>query len=160
MKRMTETDIDSGREFCLRTSDDHKVIATVHDDGKRELAFFNSEKASDPHLQLQLEDADARRLGAILSGTMFRQSLPPEISERLGDTVVDWMRISEGSSAAGKTLEEIDLHRRTGMTVVALMRDDEFIDAPSATTRLEVGDRIIIVGQLRQMPLVMDQLVN
>ncbi len=54
--------------------------------------------------------------------------------------------ISERSSSGGKSLGELNLRGHTGATVVGLLRGDERIAFPEATTRLRAGDLVALTG--------------
>jgi len=55
------------------------------------------------------------------------------------------------AAAAGRTLRELDMRRRTGSTVLAVMRDGSLTPAPPADMRLEVGDSLVMVGKPDQI---------
>jgi TrkA domain protein len=51
------------------------------------------------------------------------------------------------SPGAGKTIGELQIRRRTGMTVVAIVRDNHAITVPEPSETLHAGDRLIIIGR-------------
>ncbi|MDJ0733672.1 MAG: cation:proton antiporter [Nostocaceae cyanobacterium] len=58
-----------------------------------------------------------------------------------------WYTLPESSPLIGMTLEEADIRYLTGVSLMAIRRSDgEEIDYPNAQTRLEKGDRLLIVG--------------
>lgn len=83
---------------------------------------------------------------------MFR-SLSPEaatctdIKICLPDTEVATFRLAADASAAGRTIGELALRKRHGLTVLALRRGAETVYNPDADTRLEGGDIIIAFGE-------------
>lgn len=50
-------------------------------------------------------------------------------------------------SIAGKSLLELDLRRRLGVTVLLIKRENDLIVSPSADTRLLEGDLLVVVGR-------------
>ena len=62
----------------------------------------------------------------------------------LGEPIA--MTVSEGSTAAGRTLRELDMRGMTGATVLALLRGEERLVSPRGDTRLEKGDVIAVAG--------------
>lgn len=59
--------------------------------------------------------------------------------------------VPDGSSFAGRTLAENDVHARLGLTVLRLQRlagDEVVIFTPSGDTILEVGDRLVAEGSV------------
>jgi len=62
----------------------------------------------------------------------------------LGEPVA--MTVSEGSTAAGRTLRELDMRGATGATVLALLRGEEHHVSPRGDTKLQQGDVIAVAG--------------
>jgi monovalent cation:H+ antiporter-2, CPA2 family len=64
-----------------------------------------------------------------------------------------WFSLPEGSPLIGMTIEETDLRRLTGVSLMAIKRtrgEDakvEEIDYPDAQMTLELGDRLLVVGE-------------
>jgi CPA2 family monovalent cation:H+ antiporter-2 len=52
----------------------------------------------------------------------------------------------EGSEADGRTLAELGLKRRTGATVLSVVRDDGPLPPPDGPTRLAGGDLVVLYG--------------
>lgn len=58
----------------------------------------------------------------------------------------DEIPIPDGSDWAGRTLAELDLRNRYGVTVIGIRRGDERRTSPRASDELRAGDRIVTVG--------------
>ena len=58
----------------------------------------------------------------------------------------DIFRIERQSSVAGQSLRDLDLRRRTGATVLAVVRDEEPYPNPGADMILDTGDDLVLVG--------------
>ncbi|ELZ42853.1 TrkA-C domain protein [Halorubrum saccharovorum DSM 1137] len=54
--------------------------------------------------------------------------------------------VSPDSAYAGRTLKDIDLESKTGVRVIAIRRDDDWILNPGPTTRIEAGDVTLLRG--------------
>lgn len=57
--------------------------------------------------------------------------------------------VAAGSAADGKTLGELALRKKLGVSVLAVRRDGEIISAPGADTRLAAGDSLALAGERR-----------
>jgi CPA2 family monovalent cation:H+ antiporter-2 len=55
-------------------------------------------------------------------------------------------RVTIGPKSAGKTLAELDLHARTGASVLAIMRGERGISPVEPDERLEAGDVVALAG--------------
>jgi uncharacterized protein with PhoU and TrkA domain len=54
--------------------------------------------------------------------------------------------VAAGSAYAGRTLDDIDLESETGVRVIAVRRDEDWILNPGHDTRLEAGDVTLLRG--------------
>lgn len=54
--------------------------------------------------------------------------------------------VREGAPAAGKTLGELELRRKFGLTVLAVRRGGKTSGGPAGNFRVELGDRLVLVG--------------
>ena len=65
------------------------------------------------------------------------------------------MSVPETSSAVGKTLAELRIPHETGLIVVAVRKEHErgspFVFNPSASTKVEAGDDVIVLGDDAQI---------
>jgi len=115
------------------------------DDGEVEIYLPGGDAESST---LRLADTTAHALGALLAG---RFELDPSLSERaarvLGGLTFDWVRIEPGARAAGKTIGELEIRKRTGVTIVAILRGQVPIVAPDPGTALQAGDDVVIVSR-------------
>ena len=54
--------------------------------------------------------------------------------------------VREGAPAAGRTLEELALRQRWGITVMAVRRGRQTVGSPAGAFRVEAGDRLVMVA--------------
>jgi monovalent cation:H+ antiporter-2, CPA2 family len=63
-----------------------------------------------------------------------------------------WYPLPEQSPVVGMTLAEADLRRLTGVTLMAILRKSgEELDYPDSQTKIETGDRLLVVGQPEEL---------
>ena len=63
-----------------------------------------------------------------------------------------WYMLPEGSPLVGMTIEETDMRRLTGVSLMAIRRaDGEEVDYPDSQTLLEEGDRLLVVGEAGEL---------
>jgi len=117
----------------------------------------------DPASQAKMRRAGADRVISpyqIGGKYMANIALRPHVTDFLDVVTLDnglelWLEeitIEEGSSMVGQTVGEIHIRRRTGVTLVALLRHatGEMV-APMAETRFETGDKLIVLGSRQQL---------
>jgi CPA2 family monovalent cation:H+ antiporter-2 len=64
--------------------------------------------------------------------------------------------LREGAPLVGRTLADVDLRNRFGLTVLAVRRGDRTIGSPAGTFSLEAGDRLVLIGRASQFATCSD----
>jgi monovalent cation:H+ antiporter-2, CPA2 family len=77
----------------------------------------------------------------------------PSIIDELPNVYISAIVIEENSFADGKTLEQTDLRKKTGVTLLAVKRGDEIIEHPTLMTKFLPGDTAYILGNPEQANL-------
>jgi TrkA domain protein len=106
----------------------------------------------DPTCVVELTDDQARRIGAILGGAFFKPAVVEEIERVVGEFVVDWVTVGEDAPAIGRSIQDLQVRRRSGMSVVAIVRGKQTITGPDPNEVLAVGDRLVVVGRREDIP--------
>jgi TrkA domain protein len=141
-----ETDLPGvGRKFDIELSDDDLASVVVHHDGRCEL-YKRPNREADGEKLLELTGEEANKLGSILEGAYFETVNVDELTVPLGDAIIEWIEVPEGSPLAGKTLRESEIKRRVGTTIVAVQRGAETIPNPAAEFELAVADLLVAIG--------------
>jgi TrkA domain protein len=136
-----------GRRYRLAGRDGGSaVVVVVHHSGRRDL-YVMAADADAPQPTLALTDRQARTLGAVLSGAYFAPAVVEEMEAVIGDILIDWMTLRPDSPGADRSIAELEIRRRTRMTVAAVARDNGTIIAPEPTEVLRAGDRLVVVGR-------------
>ncbi len=74
------------------------------------------------------------------SGTMA------DVQDTLAEVQISSLRVEEGSPLAGRSLDETDLRKLYGLTVVAIRRGDAVIQNPGAHEVVRDQDTLIVLG--------------
>lgn len=134
-----------GRRYDIVVSKGQTLVLVVHRSGRRDL-YVTRRGEDEPRCAIELSDDQARRIGAILGGAYFKPDLVEEIENIIGDFVVDWVTVDEASPVVGHSIESLQIRRRTGMSIIAIVRGKTSINAPDPSEVIEVGDRLVVVG--------------
>ncbi|MGH2750333.1 MAG: cation:proton antiporter regulatory subunit [Actinomycetota bacterium] len=137
-----------GRKFEITVAKGDRIDVVIHHSGRRDLYIFERDD-EDPRTVMKLTDDQARRLGAVLSGAYFKPAVVEEIEALIGEFVVDWITLTDESPATGKSLAELEVRKRTGMSVISIIRTGATIKAPDPNEVLRSGDRLVVVGPQR-----------
>jgi TrkA domain protein len=135
-----------GRRYELRCEEGGDVVVVVHHSGRRDL-YVLDHGADEPRATLTLSDAQARTIGAVLAGAYYTPAVVEEVEAVLGSLLIDWFTLRDDSPGAGKTIAELEIRRRTRMTVAAILRDGDPLIAPEPSETLRAGDRLVVLGR-------------
>lgn len=135
-----------GRRYRLAGRDGGSAVVIVHHSGRRDL-YVMAPETEVPRATLALTDREARTLGAVLSGAYFTPAVVDEMDAVIGDILIDWVTLRPDSPGADRSIAELEIRRRTRMTIVAVARDAGTIIAPEPTEVLRAGDRLVVVGR-------------
>ena len=158
--QVSETELPGiGRRYDLRDADGKDVSVIIHHSGRRDLYGKRSSR-QDLELMLAFTDDQARRLGAILSGAYFTPAVVSRIEAVVGGLAIDWVTMRADSPAVGRSIIELEIRKRTGMTVAAILRDDVPIVPPEPTEVIRAGDRLVVIGRQEDLAGFIDAIVG
>ena len=156
MSIVNEQDLPGiGRRYEVQAGKGQRVVLVVHHSGRRDL-YVLRRHADEPVCAVELSDDQARRVGAILGGAYFKPAVVEEIQAAIGEFVVDWVTLAEGAPAIGRSIGELAVRRRTGMTVIAIVRGRRAITSPDPAEPLRAGDRLVVVGPAGNLAGLLD----
>jgi TrkA domain protein len=127
-----------------------RVAVILHNDGRREIYFFARADDEEPCAVIQLDDDEARQLGAVLGGAYERPKIVEELEMALGELSIEWVSVPDGSPAIGRTLADCAFRARTGVTIIAILREPEPVAGAQPDDIVQAGDTLVTVGKLGQ----------
>jgi K+:H+ antiporter subunit KhtT len=139
-----------GTKFSFRTAHGSRVAVIQHLDGSRELYVFARTDDDEPRAVLLLEDDEARQLGAVLGGAYERPKVVEDLEMAFGELAIEWVPVPDSSPAIGKTLAECGFRARTGITIIAILREPEPVTGAQPNDVVQRGDTLVTVGKLGQ----------
>jgi TrkA domain protein len=141
-----------GKKFACTTNEGDRLTLIIHNTGHRELYFF--ERGEDfPTQALRLEDAEARKLGALMGGAYFQPAVAESMEMVLGQLSVDWLPLQAGSPLADRTVADTRMRERTGASIIAIIRGGEARPNPQPDETLRAGDTLMVIGSRDQVRL-------
>ena len=139
-----------GTKFTFTTDHGSRVAVIQHLDGSRELYVFRHAGDEEPSAVIHLVDDEARQLGAVLGGAYERPKIVEELEMALGELAIEWVPVPAGSQAVGKTLADCGFRARTGVTIIAILREPEPVSGAQPDDVILDGDTIVVVGKAGQ----------
>lgn len=86
-----------------------------------------------------------------LRGLRLQGKRLDELNQFLAGTTADIFLIPDGSPAIGKTLEEIQLRPRAGVTLISVVRAGKSMHNPQADFMIETGDLLVLLGSHKEL---------
>jgi CPA2 family monovalent cation:H+ antiporter-2 len=91
-----------------------------------------------------------------LRGLGSSVELLAETGRLVAGGILENARVMEASAVLGRSLEEIDLRRGTGATVLNVVRGDEPLPGIDGSTRLQEGDLVVLYGSHEAIDRALD----
>ncbi len=144
MTNIEEEDLPGiGKRFSLKTLAGGSLTVVIHTEGRRDI-YYAVDEDEDPFI-FSLTDEEARKMSSILGDTYFKPTPIMSAKKALSEDIKG-IRVPSGSDVIGKMIKDLDIRRRTGASIVSIIRGDEIIKNPSATTVLAEDDLLMTMG--------------
>jgi TrkA domain protein len=139
-----------GDKYSFGTAQGGRVSVIMHNDGQREIYFHRRRDDDEPTAVIELHDDEARQLGAVIGGAYERPKIVEELEMALGELQIEWVPVPDTSPAIGRTLAECGLRAKTGVTVIAILREPEPVSGAQPEDVVQTGDTLVAVGKAGQ----------
>lgn len=135
--------IGTREDFSTRSG--HRIGVISHRDGHLELIVCPAGDPDTVAASLPLTGEEANTLASLLGAPHLVSQLAEQQRE-LERVSTNWMDLPSGSPFEGRTLGDTALRTRTGVSVVAVVRDGVVHPSPRPDFGFAAGDRIVMVG--------------
>ena len=129
-------------DFTTRAGRQLGVV--THRTGRRDLLVYDRNDPDACQEVIQLTDDEADALAELLGAARLVEHLAG--LQRIEGLAIDWLPIRPGSPYAGRAIADTQARSRTGVSIVAILRGDRTIPAPTPDAGLEPGDTLVVVG--------------
>ncbi len=147
-----ETDLPGiGKKFSIITAKGDKIAVVIHLTGKREIFYFEKEDFEDPVCDIVLNEEEASQLGSVLMGAYFKPEQEQIKEVLLHNLAIEWVKVTENSPLINKSIAESQIRKRTGVTVISIIRGDKSITNPLPEEVIYPGDILVLVGTREQI---------
>jgi TrkA domain protein len=146
MAKIRETALPGvGVRHEFKTEAGDHIGTITHRSGQRDLLIFDRKDPDACATVLRLQEEDSRMLTELLGGSQVEQN-QDTVRQTVGGVVLDWLPITGTWSCANCSIQDTGLLERTGVTIVAVMRDGNLIAAPGPQFPLQPDDMAVVVG--------------
>jgi len=155
--RIKETELPGvGKKYVIELEEGGELTLIIHNTGRREL-YLIEEEDEEPSCVFSLTEEEARELGLLLAGTTYQTVGTGKMEMLLKEIVMEWVKVGENSQFIGKTIAELEIRRKTGVSVIAIIRDGAVIPSPDPyKEKILAGDTLIVAGTREQILRFLD----
>ena len=135
------------------TEDGDRVGVIVHRSGRREIVVYDSDDPDACSPMLDLSSSDTRVLGELLGSSQVVEAVGA-VQHEIDGLAIEWIQLPAESSAVGATIQDGAYRTRTGASIVAVVRGDTTVPAPTPEYRFDAGDTVVAVGTTEGLALL------
>lgn len=149
MPVIRETDLPGiGRKYQVDCRGGDRLVIIIHDDGKRELYHFKYEDLDESISMVTLDDAEARQIAGIIGGMTYNPKALEKVEVALDDLLIEWLKVEPEWKAIGKTIGDLQVRKRTGATVIAVVEKDHTKRlSPGPEHTIREGATVVVAGE-------------
>ncbi|WHY79568.1 cation:proton antiporter regulatory subunit [Neobacillus sp. WH10] len=150
-----------GKKYEIITKSADKIVIIIHDDGRREIYYFDQEDYEEAIASTTFDDSEARKIAAIIGGMTYAPKALETIEMAFDDLVIEWSKVEPGALAVNQTIGNLNIRQSYEVNIVAIIkRNHQKIHTPGPETILEVGDTVIVSGQRNQVKKIVKEILS
>jgi TrkA domain protein len=151
MLEVKESDLPAiGKKFTIETEAEETIVIVIRLTGEREVYRFLKGK-EEPEFVTTFTEEEARTIGNLLAGAYFEPVHERTVQLVTKELAMEWIKVEEGSILANKTIGEVGIRKKTGVSVISVLREGKYIPNPLPSEMMCVGDTLIVLGSSEQM---------
>ena len=159
MATVRETQLPGvGVKHDFTTDDGREVGVLTHRDGRRDVVVYDADDPDSCSMQITMSASDTRTLGELLGTSQVNQAVEA-VQQEIEGLAIEWITIDETSPVGGTTIADTQMRTRTGVSLVAVIRDHVPHPAPGPEFGLYAHDVIVGVGTIEGLAKVRE-LIN
>lgn len=146
MAELSETHLPGVGERLEFVSEAGNRVGVVHHrTGQRELFVCSPSDPDAVAMSVDLTDEESHALADALGGPSIVEAMSG-LTKRVKGLAIDWLEITDGTPFVGRTIGDAEVRTRTGVSIVAVVRDGIAHPAPGPDFHIEDGDVAVVVG--------------
>jgi TrkA domain protein len=137
-----------GVRYEFDTEDGVRLGVIHHRTGLRELVLYERDDPDTAHDLIRLGSDDSRTLAELLGVSQVAKELA-ELEQTVEGLAVDRLPLGVGTRFDGGRIGDTGARTRTGVSIVAVIRQGSAHPAPGPAFGLQGGDVLVVVGTPR-----------
>ncbi|MEN3015124.1 MAG: TrkA C-terminal domain-containing protein [bacterium] len=137
-----------GKKYIINIPE-YEINVIVYESGIKHLYFLKEDEIV---FEVTLTREDSKNLGMILTETFYKTVTKDKVEYFQKQIIFEWLKIPSGSKFIDKTISELDIRAKTGVSVIGVVRKEEFILNPDPINfKLNKEDILVCVGNRQQL---------
>jgi len=158
--RIEKTDLPGiGVRHDLVTTRGRRIGVVTYRDGNRDLSIFDLDDPDAAAITIPMNDAEAETLSDILGASVMLSKLT-ELTDEAAGLFTEHLLIPTDSRYDGRPLGATKARKKTGASIVAIVRDQQIIASPTPHDLLQAGDSVVAVGTRRGLDSLAELLAS
>ena len=91
-----------GVKYTCFTHHGGRLTVILHNEGQREIYWFRHAGDEEAEAVIQLEDDEARQLGALIGGAYERPKIVEELEMAFGELAIEWVAVRTEALRSGR----------------------------------------------------------
>jgi TrkA domain protein len=132
-----------GKKYIVKTSD-YEVQIIVHESGIKEIYFIKDDNVI---FDVSLTSEEAKKIGLILNEAFYKTIVSERMEYITKQVIFEWIKIKKDSFFINKTILELEVRKKTGASIIGVIRDGNFIVNPDPSNLIfQENDIIVAIG--------------
>lgn len=133
-----------GIRHDFTTEAGRQVGVVTFNGGHRQLVVYDLDDPDATHEVITLAPEEAETMAELLGAARLTGAIG-DLQQRIEGLAIDWVNINDGPYA-NRPLGDTQCRTRTGVSIVAIVRNDKAIPSPGPTFVLESNDVLVVAG--------------
>lgn len=138
-----------GKKYVMPLRSGGNLAIVVRPDGERQIYHF-LEADDRPCDVIKVDGQEAQQVSNLLGAPMVSAPAQETLDLLLGALEIEWVTLAVDTPLVGRTLGQSQLRKRTGASVVAIMREGRAIANPDVDTEFLADDTLLLIGTPEQ----------
>lgn len=146
-----------GKKYVMPLREGGNLAIIVRPDGERQIYHF-LEGDDRPRDVIKVDEEESQQIAQLMGKTLVAAPDLADLELVFGALEIDWVTLDENADMVGLSLGESQLRKRTGASVIAVMRDGQAIPNPPVDLVFREGDTLLVIGSPDQADAACDLL--
>lgn len=139
------------------TDNGERIGVITHHSGQRDMLVYDKDDPDICRLSLRMTEQEAGQLGRLLGASEVAKTFA-NLAQDVAGLSIDWIPIRSDWECNGRTIEAVGMRQKTGVTIIAVIRNGQTIPSPGPDFQLWSGDTVVIIGTSADIQKAYDEM--